>query len=73
MRTLLSAHLIEFDLPTKLVSILSRGGVRTLGDLVRESPQSLRRLPQLGIGSVTKLTSFLHRWDLNFGMKIDMG
>lgn len=59
MEKLLSVNLIEFDLSLRILCPLESAGVRTLGDLVKHSRKSLRRIRQLGKLSVETLENLL--------------
>ncbi len=65
MERLLKAHLVEFDLPIKTLCLLERGGIRTLGDLVRQSRETLLQLPQIGTTNVKTLEKFLSHYRLS--------
>lgn len=59
METLLKAHLIEFDISLRILCPLEKTGIRTLGDLVKQTKKELRKIDQLGKISVDKLERFL--------------
>lgn len=59
MERLLKAHLVEFDLSLRILIPLESAGIRTLGDLVKQSKKSLRKIKNLGRISVSHLESFL--------------
>lgn len=59
MERLLKAHLVEFDLSLRILILLESAGIRTLGDLVKQSKKSLRQIKNLGRTSVNHLESFL--------------
>lgn len=59
MERLLRAHLVEFDLSIRILCPLEDAGIRTLGDLVKQTKKGLRKIDQLGKISVDKLESFL--------------
>lgn len=64
MERLLKAHLIEFDLSLRILCPLEKAGIRTLGDLVKQTRKSLRNINQLGRISVETLESFLSYYGL---------
>lgn len=66
---LMRVHLVEFDISMRILCPLERAGIRTIGDLVKQTPTSLRRIRNLGVGSVKKLEEFLTYHKLSFGMK----
>lgn len=59
MERLLKAHLIEFDLPIRILIKLESVGIRTLGDLVKRSEADLMAIPQFGQISLDKIKRFL--------------
>ena len=65
MERLLQAKLVEFDLSLRLLIPLEDAGIRTLGDLVRQTRQGLRNLHQIGKTKVEYLESFLHSQGLS--------
>lgn len=66
MERLMKAHLIEFGLSIRILIPLETAGIRTLGDLTKQTRKSLRKIKSLGRISVEKLESFLayHRLSL---------
>lgn len=69
MERLLQAKLVEFDLSLRILIPLENAGIRTLGDLVKQTPQSLMKIRSLGKRSVDKLQKFLDYHMLSFGSK----
>lgn len=65
MECLLKAHLVEFDFSLKLLLPLEEAGIRTLGDLVKQSRKSLQKIPQVGRISIDHLEALLHRLGLS--------
>lgn len=65
MERLMKAHLIDFDLSLRILIPLEKAGIKTLGDLVKQSKKHLRTIPQLGRLSVEKLEAMLSRYDLS--------
>lgn len=59
MERLLQARLVEFDISMRILCPLDKAGIKTLGDLVKQSAASLRKIPQLGKISVETLEEFL--------------
>lgn len=59
MERLMKVHLIEFDLPIRILIPLDNAGIRTLGDLTRLTKKDLRKIKSLGRRSVEKLEKFL--------------
>lgn len=64
MEQLYKSHLIEFDLSMRILIPLENAGIRTLGDLAKQSKASLRRINQLGRLSVEKLDMLMERLGL---------
>jgi len=60
MERLMQARLVEFDISLRILIPLEGAGILTLGDLVRETRQSLREIKNLGRISVEYLATFLH-------------
>lgn len=60
MERLMKAHLVEFDLSLRILCPLESAGIRTIGDLIKHSKKSLRKIHQLGRISVDTLERFLH-------------
>ena len=65
MEKLLSAHLIEFDLSLRILCPLESAGINTLGDLVKHSKKSLRKIRQVGELSIEILQNLLVRLGLS--------
>lgn len=59
MERLMKAKLVEFDLSLRILIPLESAGIRTLGDLVKQSPKSLRKIHQLGKISIETLERFI--------------
>ena len=59
MERLLKAKLVEFDLSLRILIPLESAGIITLGDLVKQSRESLRKIKQLGKVSVEKFVNLL--------------
>lgn len=59
MERLFKARLIEFDISLRILIPLEGAGIRTLGDLVKQTRESLMKIKLLGRISVDKLESFL--------------
>ena len=59
MERLLKARLVEFDLSLRLLIPLEDAGIKTLGDLARQTRQSLRSIHQIGSTKVEHLATFL--------------
>lgn len=69
MERLLRAKLIEFDISIRILIHLEDAGIKTLGDLTRQTRKSLRRVNQLGKISIDILEQLLHRYGLTFATK----
>lgn len=59
MERLMRVHLTEFDISLRILIPLESAGITRLGDLVKQSRKSLRRINQLGRISVDRLEEFL--------------
>lgn len=59
MERLMRVRLVEFDLSLRILIPLEKAGIRTLGDLCKQTPSSLHKIPQLGSLSVEKLTKLM--------------
>ena len=60
MERLMKVRLIEFDLSLRLLIPLESAGIKTLGDLVKQTRTGLRKIRQIGETSVNHLATFLH-------------
>lgn len=69
MEKLLSTHLIAFDLSLRILYPLESAGIRTLGDLVKHSKKSLRKIRQVGELSIEILQSLLVRLGLSLAQE----
>lgn len=70
MEKLMSASLIEFDIPMRIAIPLDNAGIRRLGDLVRKSRTDLMSINRIGEKAVDELERILKRFDLYLGMKV---
>ncbi|MBD5204532.1 MAG: hypothetical protein HDS82_06685 [Bacteroidales bacterium] len=66
MERLMKAPLVDFDISIRILIPLDEAGIRTLGDLTRQTKEGLRKINLLGKLSIDKLESFLayHRLSL---------
>ncbi|MCM1337689.1 MAG: hypothetical protein NC214_08445 [Candidatus Amulumruptor caecigallinarius] len=64
MERLMRVKLVEFDLSLRLLIPLEDAGIKTLGDLVKQTRQSLRNIHQIGRTKIEYLAAFLHRYGL---------
>lgn len=69
MERLLKAHLVEFDISMRILCPLERVGIRTLGDLVKQDRESLKKIFNIGKLSLERIESFLSYHNLSLGMK----
>ena len=65
MERLLKTNLVEFDLSLRLLIPLEGAGIKTLGDLVKQTRTSLRQIRNIGVAAVDKLATFLHKQGLS--------
>lgn len=65
MERLLKARLVEFDLSGRLLILLEKGGIKTLGDLVGHSRKSLSAIKNIGVNSVEIIVGLLNRLGLS--------
>lgn len=61
MERLLKARLVEFDLSLRILIPLESAGIKTLGDLTKQTSQSLRTIKQIGQTSMEHIVEFL-KW-----------
>lgn len=66
MERLMQARLVEFDLSLRILNPLESAGIRTIGDLTKQTNKSLRKIRQLGRISVAILERFLKYHGLAF-------
>lgn len=59
MERLMKVRLVEFDISIRILCPLESAGIRTLGDLVKQTKKGLRKINQLGKTSVEFLEKFL--------------
>lgn len=59
MERLMKVHLVEFDLSIRILCPLESAGIKTIGDLVKQTRKSLRKINHLGRISVVRLENFL--------------
>ena len=70
MEQLLSASIIDLDIPMKIAIPLDGIGVRRLKDLVRLSRGDLLKVNRIGQKSVDDIERILARFDLYLGMEV---
>lgn len=66
MERLLKARLIEFDLSLRILIPLEKAGIKTLGDLVKQSKTKLSKINQLGVLSLDRLEKLVIYLGLSF-------
>lgn len=66
MECLLKAHLINFDIPVRILIKLEERGIRTLGDLIQQSRESLLKINNIGEISIRRLEDLLTYHKLSF-------
>ena len=70
MQRLLSASLIEFDIPMKIIVPLDNAGIRRLKDLVCKSRKDLMKINRLGEKSLSIIERLLYQLGLSLEMNI---
>ena len=70
MEQLLSAHIIEIDMPMRIAIPLDDNGIRRLRDLVRLTREDLLKINRLGVKSVDEIERILDRFGLSLNMRI---
>lgn len=65
MEQLLKARLFDLGLSMKILIILEKAGIRTLGDLVKKTRPQLLKIPQLGVLSADAIEKMLDRYALS--------
>ncbi len=68
MKRLMNAHLVELDIPLRILIPLESAGIRRIGDLVSRDKESLLSIPQIGRGAFNVIQSTLDRFGLSLGM-----
>ncbi len=71
MRTQLARLIDEVGLSVRTVNSLKNSGIRTVGDLVRNSEDQLLKVRNVGEKAVAEIAEFLQREGLNFGMQFE--
>lgn len=69
MEQLLSAHIIEVDMPMRIAIPLDDAGISRLRDLVRLTREDLFKINRLGAKSVDEIERILERLGLSLGMR----
>ena len=59
MDQVLKTQLIEFDFSIRILIPLEKHGIRTLGDLIKQTRESLSSISQIGAASLSKIEAFL--------------
>lgn len=70
MEQLLSASLLDLDVPIRIAAPLEGIGVRRLGDLVRLTRKDILKVNRLGDKAIREIEQMLGRLDLSLGMDI---
>lgn len=65
MEKLLKARLTEFDLSLRILIPLEKAGIKTLGDLVKQSRKKLSKINQLGVLSLDILDNLVRYMGLS--------
>ena len=69
MEQLLSAHIIEVDMPMRIAIPLDDAGISRLRDLVRLTREDLFKISRLGAKSVDEIERILECLGLSLGMR----
>lgn len=69
MECLMKAPLIDFDLSIRILIPLESAGIRTLGDLTKQTRESLKAIRSLGNTSIKKLENLLAYHKLSLSNK----
>lgn len=70
MEQLLSASLLDIDIPIRIAAPLEGIGVRRLRDLVRLTRKDILKVNRLGDKAIKEIEQTLGRLDLSLGMDI---
>jgi DNA-directed RNA polymerase subunit alpha len=70
-RAQLARLIDEVGLSVRTVNSLKNSGIRTVGDLVRNSEDQLLKVRNVGEKAVAEIAEFLQREGLNFGMQFE--
>lgn len=68
MAQLLSASIVEFDMPMRIAIPLDNAGIRRLRDLVCLTREELLKINRIGEKAASEIESILHR--LGLGLKM---
>lgn len=68
MEQLLSASIIEFDMPMRIAIPLDNAGIRRLRDLVCLTREDLLKINRIGEKAASEIESILHRFGLGLKM-----
>lgn len=71
MAKLLSASIIDFDIPMRIAIPLDNAGIRRLGDLVKLSRKELLKVRRLGSKGADEVEKILDRFGLSLGMTVE--
>lgn len=70
MEQLLSASIVDFDIPMRIAIPLDGVGVRRVRDLVRMKREDIFNVNRLGEKSVSEIERILDRFGLSLGMDV---
>lgn len=71
MKQLLSASILDIDMPMRIAIPLDNVGIRKLKDLVKLSRKEVLGIKRLGKKAVDEIETILGRFDLCLGMKTE--
>lgn len=71
MEQLLSASILDIDMPMRIAIPLDNAGIRKLKDLVKLNRREVLCIKRLGNKAVDEIESILGRFDLYLDMKVE--
>lgn len=71
IKKLLEKPVEQIDFPQRALNCFRKANIKTLGDLVEHTEESLGKLPNLGVTTIEKVKETLQKLGLSLGMKRD--
>lgn len=68
MKRLLDTHLVNTDIPIRILILLESAGIKRIGDLTSSDRERISSIRQIGRGSMKVIENTLHRYGLYIGM-----